>query len=206
MGENADVQTLVVDDDTGETSMPGVFAAGDVVTGPNTIVDAVAAGKRFGERTALHPLDLEVRRGEVVLPPDPVTEGLYLAVVEHLDRRGFPQYEVSNFASSDPAGGSTNRSRHNRKYWTFAPYLGFGPGAHSYLEPQRYWNHRNLQIYLTDIPSFTLMYRPQNFHAVNETVWTNFPFDGDGSDPPIPPLNCTDGWSIACLYNLETVE
>jgi peptide/nickel transport system substrate-binding protein len=63
-----------------------------------------------------------------------------------------------------------------------------------------------VEIYLTDIPSFTLMYRPQNFHAVNETVWTNFPFDGDGSDPPIPPLNCTDGWSIACLYNLELVN
>ena len=32
-----------------------------------------------------------------------------------------------------------------------------------------------VEIYLTDIPSFTLMYRPQNFHTVNESVWTNFP-------------------------------
>jgi peptide/nickel transport system substrate-binding protein len=63
-----------------------------------------------------------------------------------------------------------------------------------------------VKIYLTDIPSFTLMYRPQNFHTVNETVWTGFPYDGDGNDPPIPPLNLTDGWSIAGLYNLELVE
>jgi peptide/nickel transport system substrate-binding protein len=63
-----------------------------------------------------------------------------------------------------------------------------------------------VQIYLTDIPSFTLMYRPQSFHAVNETVWTNFPHQDDGTDPPVPPLDCTDGWSIACLYNITLVN
>jgi len=63
-----------------------------------------------------------------------------------------------------------------------------------------------VKIYLTDVPSFTLMYRPQSFHAVNESVWTNFPHEGDGTTPPVPPLDCTDGWSIACLYNLTLVE
>lgn len=63
-----------------------------------------------------------------------------------------------------------------------------------------------VKIYLTDVPSFTLMYRPQNFHAVNESVWTNFPHQGDGTNPPVPPLNCTDGWGIACLYNLKLVN
>jgi peptide/nickel transport system substrate-binding protein len=63
-----------------------------------------------------------------------------------------------------------------------------------------------VRIYLTDIPSFTLMYRPQNFHAVNETVWTGFPHQDDGTDPPVPPMNCLAGWSIACLYNVELVN
>jgi peptide/nickel transport system substrate-binding protein len=63
-----------------------------------------------------------------------------------------------------------------------------------------------VKAYLTDIPSFTLMYRPQNFHAVNETVWTGFPHEGDGTNPPVPPLNCTDGWSVACLYNVTLVK
>ena len=63
-----------------------------------------------------------------------------------------------------------------------------------------------VKIYLTDIPSFTLMYRPQSFHTVNESVWTNFPHQDDGTNPPVPPLDLTDGWSIAGLYNLELVS
>ncbi len=63
-----------------------------------------------------------------------------------------------------------------------------------------------VKIYLTDIPSFTLMYRPQSFHAVNESVWTGFPHQGDGTNPPVPPLDLTDGWSIAGLYNLKLVN
>lgn len=62
------------------------------------------------------------------------------------------------------------------------------------------------KIYLTDVPSFTLMYRPQSFHTVNESVWTNYPHEGDGTTPPVPPLDLTDGWSIAGLYNLELVK
>jgi peptide/nickel transport system substrate-binding protein len=63
-----------------------------------------------------------------------------------------------------------------------------------------------VRIYLTDIPSFTLMYRPDLFHAVNETVWTGFPHQDDGTDPPIPPMVCVRGYSIACLYNLTLVN
>ena len=63
-----------------------------------------------------------------------------------------------------------------------------------------------VKIYLTEVPSFTLMYRPQSFHTVNESVWTNFPHDGDGTNPPVPPLDLTDGWSIAGLYNLTLIS
>ena len=63
-----------------------------------------------------------------------------------------------------------------------------------------------VKIYLTDVPSFTLMYRPQSFHAVNESVWTNFPREGDGTKPVVPPLDMTDGYGIAGLYNLKLVK
>ena len=60
-----------------------------------------------------------------------------------------------------------------------------------------------VKIYLTDVPSFALMYRPSVFHAVNESVWTNFPTGDDGRN--IPPMDCTDGYGIAALYDLDLV-
>lgn len=61
-----------------------------------------------------------------------------------------------------------------------------------------------VKIYLTEVPSFTLMYRPAAFHIVNESVWTNYPDAEDGRN--IPPLDCTDGYGIAALYELELVN
>lgn len=60
------------------------------------------------------------------------------------------------------------------------------------------------EIYLDEVPSFSLMYRPAMFHSVNESVWTGFPEAGDGKN--IPPLVCTDGYGIAALYNIHLVE
>ncbi|KAE9634946.1 ABC transporter substrate-binding protein [Defluviitalea raffinosedens] len=60
------------------------------------------------------------------------------------------------------------------------------------------------KIYLEEVPSFTAMYRPAAFHIVNETVWTNFPQQDDGTN--IPPYDCTDGYGVAALYNLTLVE
>ena len=60
------------------------------------------------------------------------------------------------------------------------------------------------KIYLDEVPSFSLMYRPEVFHAVNETVWTGYPEKDDGNN--IPPMDCTDGYGIAALYNLELVK
>jgi peptide/nickel transport system substrate-binding protein len=59
-------------------------------------------------------------------------------------------------------------------------------------------------IYLTDVPSFSLMYRPDQFHAVSEAVWTGFTEVGDGNN--IPPTHSTDGYGIADLYNITLVN
>ena len=60
------------------------------------------------------------------------------------------------------------------------------------------------KIYLTEVPSFALMYRPSLFHTVNESVWTNYPEDGD--EHGYPPTDCTDGYGIGALYDLELVN
>ena len=60
------------------------------------------------------------------------------------------------------------------------------------------------EIYLTEVPSFALMYRPAFFYEVNESVWTNYPSADDGRN--IPPSDCTDGYGIRALYELELVD
>ncbi|MDR0325877.1 MAG: ABC transporter substrate-binding protein [Oscillospiraceae bacterium] len=60
---------------------------------------------------------------------------------------------------------------------------------------------RLVEIYLTEVPSFSLMYRPEKFHIVNESVWTGFTEQGDGRN--VPPVNCISGYAIADLYNLR---
>ena len=61
------------------------------------------------------------------VPDDELTADLYLQACETLPRGGLAQYEISNFARPG------RESRHNLKYWTRQPYLGFGVDAHSML-------------------------------------------------------------------------
>ena len=65
--------------------------------------------------------------------------------------RRFLHYEVSNFARMAGPHHEPKTSRHNLKYWSFAPYIGLGPAAHSFIEPERYWNHRSVETYVRQI-------------------------------------------------------
>jgi oxygen-independent coproporphyrinogen-3 oxidase len=102
-------------------------------------------------REAGTPLDRETAAGRIRLPAEDSLGQLFETTIDHLTAHGFLHYEVSNFARRDDSDRSPWMSRHNRKYWSLAPYIGLGPSAHSYLEPQRRWNHRSLAKYLQDI-------------------------------------------------------
>ena len=65
-------------------------------------------------------------RGEVREVADEVEVEMYRRLCVRAREAGFEHYEISNFALPG------YHSRHNSSYWTFAPYLGFGPGAHSF--------------------------------------------------------------------------
>ena len=72
------------------------------------------------------------------VPDDDATADFYQQACETLASAGIAQYEISNFArtASHSKNGElqSNESRHNLKYWTRQPYLGFGVDAHSMLE------------------------------------------------------------------------
>ena len=62
------------------------------------------------------------------VPDEEATADFYVAACEQLESAGTAQYEISNFARAG------FESRHNLKYWTRQPYLGFGVDAHSMLK------------------------------------------------------------------------
>jgi oxygen-independent coproporphyrinogen-3 oxidase len=59
-----------------------------------------------------------------------------------IETRGLARYEVSNFARPG------RMSRHNLKYWNYEPYAGFGPGSHSLIEGERFFNGMSLDDYM----------------------------------------------------------
>ena len=86
------------------------------------------------------------------LPEQEVAEE-YTFLVEQLTKHGFKHYEVSNFCKPG------FESRHNTSYWKQTPYIGLGPGAHSYNGQQRHANQVSNPAYLKKItsgsPAFT---------------------------------------------------
>ncbi len=80
------------------------------------------------------------------LPPEDDQFRFFMAASDFLEKAGYVHYEVSNFAR-----GAGLASRHNQKYWEHTPYLGLGPGAHSFFGRRRWWNDRSLDQYLAAI-------------------------------------------------------
>lgn len=74
--------------------------------------------------------------GKLELPDEDAELGMYESSIERLIEAGYEHYEVSNFARPG------FRSRHNLTYWHNDEYLGFGPGAVSYLAGRRWKRER----------------------------------------------------------------
>ena len=91
------------------------------------------------------PLGRAIRGGRTRVAGDDAMADSYEETVLALNDAGFPLYEISNFARAGC------RSRHNLKYWSDAPYAGFGLGAHGYVLGERRSNRRDLDGYLADV-------------------------------------------------------
>ena len=94
---------------------------------------------------------LFLQREQADLPGDELQADMYLYTVEFLERQGYVQYEISNFARPG------RESRHNLKYWTLGEYAGFGPGAHSDFGGVRYAYERDLESYIRGVREHTPM-------------------------------------------------
>ncbi|MBE3552864.1 MAG: radical SAM family heme chaperone HemW [Kyrpidia tusciae] len=81
-------------------------------------------------------------QGVLDLPSEDLEAKMYTALMEFMDKAGYEQYEISNFARPGA------RCRHNLVYWSNEPYLAAGPGAHGYVDGVRYVVVRNVPVYM----------------------------------------------------------
>jgi len=86
-------------------------------------------------------LNKMVLDGKIKIQDDDYDAELYKNTIEFLNARGFSQYEVSNFAMPG------FESVHNKAYWQYKDYFGFGSSAHSFIDGKRWWNFSSVKFY-----------------------------------------------------------
>lgn len=90
--------------------------------------------------------------GKISETDDDTVAAMYDILTDEIKQRGWDHYEISNFASPGC------RAIHNSRYWDFTPYIGLGPGAHSFDGNVRRFNRSDLNRYLEAIESGTTFY------------------------------------------------
>ncbi len=113
------------------------------------------------------PLYYGVARKKINLPTDDAMVTTYEWTACMLERHGFMQYEVSNFAKVG------YESRHNSVYWKRLPYKGFGMGACSFDGNSRFQSEKNLMSYLNSVESANSMQDLTKLSIVAETLTEN---------------------------------
>jgi len=94
---------------------------------------------------------IEMNRGKLKPAPEEDEAAMYDFLMNYLEKKGFHQYEISNFEKNGL------ESKHNLVYWNNEEYFGFGAGAHGYINGIRYSNAGPLKKYFqliddTDVP------------------------------------------------------
>ncbi|MDZ7264634.1 MAG: radical SAM family heme chaperone HemW [candidate division KSB1 bacterium] len=109
-------------------------------------------------------LQAEIASGKLARVDEEIERAMYLASHDMLAQCGLQQYEISNFARPG------FESQHNQHYWNGTPYLGIGPGAHSFWNQHRQWNHRSLTNYLHALKSGQRPVAEQEQLSINQQM------------------------------------
>lgn len=87
------------------------------------------------------PLYNKIITGKLKKNDEDVDANIYIETINLLSNNGFNQYEVSNFSKQG------KECLHNLGVWRNQEYLGFGVGAHWYINDVRYENTKSIQLY-----------------------------------------------------------
>ena len=120
----------------------------------DTLADALAISPsgRLPQHISAYQLSVEpgsmldrlVGKGRFEEASEELCQRQYRMLCEALSAAGYRHYEISNFAQPGYA------AVHNSAYWRHIPYVGFGPGAHSFVGSERQWNLPDLKAYIAD--------------------------------------------------------
>lgn len=102
-------------------------------------------------------LDSFIRKGKE--KPMQAKQGArqFKLIMQSLAKQDYEHYEISSYAKKG------SRAIHNSNYWAGKPYLGFGPGAHSFQGNKRSWNVANNALYIKSLDQNEL-------HTEHETL------------------------------------
>lgn len=132
------------------------------------------------------PMARKIKEGTISLLDDELEAAQYYAGLDFLDKQGYKQYEISNFAEPN------YECRHNQLYWQGHPYLGIGVGAVSFDGRKRVLNQPPAEYYIEQL-------------SANEMPSTSVLEDMDYkekiSDAIIMGLRLTEGINIAEFKN-----
>ena len=120
----------------------------------DTLMDALAISPsgRLPQHISAYQLSVEpgsmldrlVGKGRFEEASEELCQRQYRMLCEALSAAGYRHYEISNFAQPGYA------AVHNSAYWRHIPYVGLGPGAHSFVGSERQWNLPDLKAYIAD--------------------------------------------------------
>lgn len=89
--------------------------------------------------------------GSDPLPSDEMTAAMYRQAQRAFTQAGYDHYEISNYARPG------FQCRHNRVYWENRSYYGFGMGAASYTQGQRFTRARTRREYASWVENLKAM-------------------------------------------------
>lgn len=101
------------------------------------------------------PFSRQYQPGSQPLPTDETTVQMYKLAEQTLTSAGYQHYEISNYALPG------HQCRHNRVYWENQPYYGFGMGAASYVNQQRFTRPRTRREYYEWVTSGAAIATPE---------------------------------------------
>jgi oxygen-independent coproporphyrinogen-3 oxidase len=109
------------------------------------------------------------QKGKIALQDQDLEADMYELTMDKLEQEGFEQYEISNWARIEPENDF--RSRHNLQYWLNLPYLGFGAGAHGYVNNIRTENVKKIDDYINLIQrisssSYEFPFSPATYNSI----------------------------------------